>query len=201
MEPTKIIPLTQSVSIGSAVYSEIKLREPIVNEVITSFKNAYKDTGEASTASSYDAQILLVAIVSSIPKEALEAFPSRILDQAIEYLTSFQDQNGEVIKSDQWNMELDDPLPLSGTDGDILIELSLQEPTVGQRKKAMKQFDTYGQGIVGGLEFQATLLTEVSSQKLATILKLPMGQFTKATNYLMRFFPDIKKAGQGLFSN
>ncbi|CAI3953455.1 unnamed protein product [Commensalibacter communis] len=195
MEPTKIITLKQPVTVGSATYSEIHLREPIVNEVITSFKDM-----NGSIASSYDAQIKLVSIACEIPIDVLEEMPTRILDEAIEYVSAFQNVD-DGVKTDQWDMELDSPLQLSGADGDVITTLSLKEPTVKQRKQAMKAFDQYGQGIVGGLEFQVSLLTQVTGEKLPTILKLPISQFTKATVYLMRFFPEINKTGNGLFTN
>lgn len=196
MEPIKTISLKQEITVGNEIYRELNLWEPIVNELIVSYKNAGE---KGTTVCAYDAQILLVSSISGIPINALEAFPTRILDEAIEYLTTFQTQNDDEIRDDQWEMPLTSPLQLS--DGSQISSLDLKEPTVKQRKEAMKKIDAHGQGIVGGLEFQASLLTQVTEQKLPTILKLPISDFTKATNYLMRFFPDIQKVGKDLLTN
>ncbi|MDI2091624.1 phage tail assembly protein [Commensalibacter oyaizuii] len=193
---TKIISLDRPVRVGDRDYTELKLREPIVNEVIQAFKTM---AGKQSSVAAYDAQLILVASVSEMPIQGIEELPGRILDQAIDFVMSFQDMTPCNEPYDQWDMELIPPLQLSN--GETLSEIALQEPTVKQRKMAMKQFDHYGQTIVGGLEFQVSLLTQVSGQKLASILKLPISQFTKASGYLLRFFPNGQKTGEALANN
>lgn len=198
MEPIKIITLDYPILVDKQEYSEIKLSEPIANDVITAFKTmGNKTSGEAY----YDVQIALVSKVSGIPVKALEELPTRILDEAIEYIMTFQQNNEVDCFEDYWEIELDKPIQLSGLDGDVITSLLLKEPTVKQRKMAMRQMDQYSNQIIGSFELQVSLLTSVTGQKMATILKLPISQFFKAANYLMHFFPSGQATGENLVGN
>ncbi|CAI3945548.1 phage tail assembly protein [Commensalibacter papalotli (ex Botero et al. 2024)] len=198
MEPTKKITLNSLILVDGHEYKEINLSEPIANDVITAFKSmGNKNSGEAY----YDVQIALIAKVSGIPVKALEELPTRILDEAIEYIMAFQKNNEVDCSEDRWEMELDKPISLSGADGDMIETLTLQEPTVKQRKMAMHQMDQYSNQVIGGFEFQVSLLTSVTGQKMATILKLPISKFFKASNYLMHFFPSGQETGENLVGN
>lgn len=187
----KTITLETPITVKNQTYSELKLREPVVNEVIM----AARVIGNRKTVmAACDSQIDLLKRVSGWTQEAIDELPVSIMDEAFAYLTSFQeeDQPSEITASGE--LEIDPAIELPN--GDHFTSLLLKEPTVGQRKKAMKQLDQYDQNMVGGLEFQVTLLGEVTGWKTAAILKLPIHYFMQASQYLSRFFTNGQETGE-----
>lgn len=186
----KVIPLETPVRVGDREYAELRLREPIVNEVILSARVA--GNGKSLTAAC-DSQVDLLKRVSGWLQEALDALPVRVMDAAIAWLMEFQDEKGLPPVPSSGELELDPPLELAR--GERHTVLILKEPTVGQRKQAMRQLDQYGQNTVGGLEFQVTLLAEVSGWKQADVLRLPVHYFVQASLYLSGFFTNGQATG------
>lgn len=186
----KVFTLETPICVKDKEYSELKLREPVVNEVILAAKVA---GGKETVTAAYDSQLDLLKRVSGWPQEAIEELPVSIMDEAFAYLVSFQEEQGENV-SMTGELEIEPAIELAG--GERFTILSLKEPTVGQRKRAMKQLDQYKQNVVGALEFQVALLTEVSGWKTSVILKMPIHYFMQASQYLTRFFMTGQETGR-----
>lgn len=190
----KIITLDNPLKINDETYTEIKLREPTVNEVILSLKVAGKRT---TLEASYESNINLLHRVSGLPGNVIEALPGSVMDEATNYLFSFQEEQKD--NSCEELIEINPPIVLSNKEEYDFLEL--KEPTVGQRKKATRALDQYGNTTLGGMEFQVSLLTEVTGWKLAAVLKLPMSIFMQASQYFTRFFPNGQETGVNLGAN
>lgn len=73
-----VIPLRKPVAMGDKTYSDLILREPTGGDL----KAAEKFTG-------IESDIVLIAMVSGVPKPAVEKIGSRDLKKAREYLVGF----------------------------------------------------------------------------------------------------------------
>ena len=87
MDDVKIIELTLPVEFGGKTYDKIVLREPTAGEVVKAFNGA---TGLAAT-------ILLVSIVSDIPRGAIEKVGISKVREASEFLELFTSTPGPAI--------------------------------------------------------------------------------------------------------
>lgn len=74
-----VIGLRKSVELTGQVYTELRLREPTCGEVAAAQK----------VGGGMVADIILVSLVSGVPKPAVEKIGYRDVKQAIDYLTGF----------------------------------------------------------------------------------------------------------------
>lgn len=74
------ITLRKSITLGTIEYTELKLREPTAGEMQKA--GAIASDGMASN-------ILLVSLVTGMPKQAVEKIGARDMHQAVEYLQGF----------------------------------------------------------------------------------------------------------------
>jgi len=76
--------LSKPVTLGSETYSVLELREPTVGEVEKA-QRAQRGADGSATAS----DIVLVSLVSGVPKPAVEKIVYRDFRKAVEYLAVF----------------------------------------------------------------------------------------------------------------
>ena len=74
-----VIELRKPVELTGEVYTELRLREPTCGEVAAAQK----------TATGMVADIILVALVSGVPKAAVEKIGYRDVKRAVDYLAGF----------------------------------------------------------------------------------------------------------------
>ena len=79
MNNEKTIKLTNPVNFNDKVYEEITVREPTVNEYMLSLKS--KGNRESFEADAM-VQIELLSRVTGLPVNAIESFPSPVMDDA-----------------------------------------------------------------------------------------------------------------------
>lgn len=188
MNNEKTISFTSPVNFNDKVYEEITVREPTVNEYMLSLKS--KGNRESFEADAM-VQIELLSRVSGLPVNAIESFPSSVMDEATNFIASFQEDQENT---DSNEIIIDPPITISN--GNEYDRLTLLEPTVGQRKKATRMLDKYGNTPLGAMEFQLSLLKDISDWPLVALLKLPISTFLQASRYLSDFFTDGQKTGK-----
>lgn len=82
MEDTKVIALRKPVQFGSVTYDKLELREPTAAEVVLAQKEGSLNGGMASN-------IVLIAVVTAIPKPAVEKMGIRDVEEASRFLAGF----------------------------------------------------------------------------------------------------------------
>lgn len=166
-------------------YTELRLREPVVFHILQAAKVIGK---RPSLESVYDSQIDMVCRISGWPKVVIDQLPSRVLDQAISYLTSFEE---EARRGEDEEPECPDSFTLTFTPtidavNQSFAEMSLQEPVVAQRR-SYKATESKG-NFADFIQAQINLVVAVSGWPLAAVLKMPISKFAKASDYLTGFF-------------
>ncbi|MFT8334682.1 MAG: phage tail assembly protein [Acetobacter orientalis] len=166
-------------------YTELHLREPVVFHILQAAKVIGK---RPSLESVYDSQIDMVCRISSWPKVIVDQLPSRVLDQAIAYLNSFEE---DARRGEDEEPECPDSLTLTFSPAidavdQSFTEMSLHEPVVAQRRR-YKATESKG-NFADFIQAQINLVAAVSGWPLAAVLKMPISKFAKASDYLTGFF-------------
>lgn len=167
-------------------------REPSVGENLLAIRVIGK---RPQLESVYASQIALLCRVTGWPQAAVDQLPSRILDEAVAYLSHFEE---EARRKPDEEPDCQDTLYLSLTPPITAVnrewqEMQLREPTVAERRrfKAQEQRGT----MADFLEAEINLLTDVSGWQRAAVLKMPISQFARAADYLTGFFIAGQKTG------
>jgi hypothetical protein len=88
MEDTKTITLKKSVEFNAETFHELHLREPVADE-IDKFSKASEKDGAVS------ALLLLISLVTGIPKPAIGKIGARDMKAAERFLSSFLDEEDD----------------------------------------------------------------------------------------------------------
>lgn len=89
MDDTKVIDLATPIELHGQTYDKISLREPTVGEVDKAFKGT---SGLAGT-------ILLISLISDIPRGAIEKLPMRPFKEAAAFISVFTEDSPETTAS------------------------------------------------------------------------------------------------------
>lgn len=79
-----VIELRKPIEVGSELHTEIRLREPMAGEVEKAQKALFGPNGSATMS-----DIVLVSLVSGLPKPVVERVPYRDFEKAVRYLMGF----------------------------------------------------------------------------------------------------------------
>lgn len=164
---------------------ELRLREPTVFHCL----QAAKVIGKKPTIESiYDSQIDMVCRISGWPKVAVDQLSTRLLDQAVAYVSAF-DENARR-KPDE-EPDCRDRLILTFSPeieavGQSFSEMSLREPVVSERRRYKA---SEGRGSFADfLQAEIDLVAAISGWPLAAVLKMPISKFAVGADYLTGFF-------------
>jgi len=180
-----VITVDPAITVKAGEYSRLALSEPGVFHVLEASK---KIGARPDRESVYDSHIDLVARVASWPLTALYALPSRKLDEAIVFVTEFEEQ---ARRQPDEKPLLDDELVLVA-DHEIEAvrslwrELKLREPTVAERR-AFKAAESKGTPYAY-MRGEMQLVSSISGWPDAAILKMPISMFARAADYCTGFF-------------
>ncbi len=166
-------------------FAELKLREPVVAEVLFSTRVM---GGRATRATAYAAQLDLVARIAKWPAGAIDLLPTTALDRAMVYVTDFEER-GRRPEGDDPNLSPELRLIMSPSIhavGQDHREMVLREPGVAQRKAYIAR--TARETPEAFLQGEIDLVVAVSDWPIAAVLKMPIGKFAQAADYLTGFF-------------
>ncbi|WP_338086095.1 phage tail assembly protein [Gluconacetobacter azotocaptans] len=166
-------------------FTELRLREPTVFETLY----AAKVIGRRATQESiYDSQIDLVARVSKWPVVAVHMLGARMLDEAVDFLSRFEQEARRPADADpdlSPSLTLQFLPPIEAVN-QTFPSMSLRPPTVGERRP-YKAAETRGTA-EAFLQAEIDLVRAVSEWPPAAVLKMPISQFARASDYLTGFF-------------
>ncbi len=180
-----IIALDEPIRVRAGEFSRLELTEPCVFHVLEASKKIGPRPDQETI---YDSQIDLVARVSGWPLTALYALPTRKLDEAIVFVTDFE-ETARRQPEDQPNC--DDRLVLVGKRDieavkNLWREMTLREPTVAERR-VFKSAQAKGNAS-SFLRGEIQLVSSISGWPDAAILKMPISMFARAADYCAGFF-------------
>ncbi|GBQ32282.1 phage tail assembly protein [Gluconacetobacter azotocaptans] len=190
-EPGLIV-LDESIEWKGTRYTELRLREPLVAEVLFSTRVM---GARATRSTAYAAQLDLVARVAKWPAAAIDRLPVRALDRAVAYVTDFEENARRPADEDpdlssDLRLVLSPPVQAVGQDhGDM----ALHEPTVAQRKAYIAR--TARETPEAFVQGEIDLVAAVSGWPMAAVLKMPIGKFAQAADYLTGFFTRGPRTG------
>lgn len=170
----------------------LSCREPSVGECLL----ATRTIGKRPTLETvYASEIALLCRVTGWPQTAVDQLPTRTLDAAVAYISHFEEEarrkpDEEPDCQDTFHLSLIPPIFAVNRDWQ---DMDLREPTVAERRrfKAQEQRGS----MADFLEAEINLLTDVSGWQRAAVLKMPISQFAKASDYLTGFFIAGQKTG------
>ncbi|WP_061490886.1 phage tail assembly protein [Acetobacter malorum] len=170
----------------------LSCREPSVGECLL----ATRTIGKRPTLETvYASEIALLCRVTGWPQTAVDQLPTRTLDAAVAYISHFEEEarrkpDEEPECQDTFYLSLTPPITAVNRDWQ---DMDLREPTVAERRrfKAQEQRGS----MADFLEAEINLLTDVSGWQRAAVLKMPISQFAKASDYLTGFFIAGQKTG------
>lgn len=173
-------------------WGTLTCREPSVGECLL----ATRTIGKRPTLETvYASEIALLCRVTGWPQTAVDQLPTRMLDAAVAYISHFEE---DARRKPDDEPECPDAFYLSLTPAITAVnrewqDMELREPTVAERRrfKAQEQRGT----MADFLEAEINLLTDVSGWQRAAVLKMPISQFAKASDYLTGFFITGQKTG------
>lgn len=187
-----IFPTTPIQTKDGKQWETLACREPSVGECLL----AARTIGKRPTLETvYASEIALLCRVTGWPQTAVDQLPTRTLDASVAYLTHFEEDARRKPDDDP---DCPDTFYLSLTPAITAVnrewqEMELREPTVAERRrfKAQEQRGT----MADFLEAEIHLLADVSGWQRAAVLKMPISQFAKASDYLTGFFITGQKTG------
>ncbi|KAA8387039.1 phage tail assembly protein [Acetobacter tropicalis] len=171
---------------------ELTCREPSVGECLL----ATRTIGKRPTLETvYASEIALLCRVTGWPQTAVDQIPTRTLDAAVAYISHFEDDarrkpDEEPDCQDTFHLALTPPITAVNREWQ---DMDLREPTVAERRRFKSQ-EQRG-SMADFLEAEINLLTDVSGWQRAAVLKMPISQFAKASDYLTGFFIAGQKTG------
>jgi hypothetical protein len=166
-------------------WSELRLHEPTVFHCL----QAAKVIGKKPTIESiYESQIDMVCRISSWPRVAVDQLSTRLLDQAVAYVSAFEENARR--KPDE-EPDCRDRLilvfsPEIEAVGQSFSEMSLREPVVSERRRYKA---SEGRGSFADfMQAEIDLVAAISGWPLAAVLKMPISKFAVGSDYLTGFF-------------
>ncbi|OUJ03200.1 phage tail assembly protein [Acetobacter cibinongensis] len=170
---------------GGEQFDTLTLSEPTVYHQLM----AARIIGKTPTLESiYNSQIDTVRRLSGWPQLAIDQLPSNILDDAVDYTSSFDEtarRKPEEVPECPPSLLVSLPTPIEAT-GKQYSTLELRPPMVGERR-AFKVLE--GRGTFEGMLLaEIDLVEKVSGWPKAAVLKMPISIFARAADYLTGFF-------------
>ena len=179
-------------------FTELRLREPTVFESLY----AAKVIGRRATQESiYDSQIDLVARVSKWPVSAVYMLAARMLDEAVNFLSRFEQDARRAADADpdlSPSLTLQFLPPIEAVN-QTFPSMSLRPPTGGERRP-YKAAEARGTA-EAFLQAEIDLVCAVSDWPLPAVLKMPISRFAHASDYLTGFFIPGPGTGSGFLPN
>lgn len=166
-------------------FTELHLREPTVHQVLYSSKVM---GNRATRSTAYAAQVDLVARIAAWPAAAIDLLPVTVLDRAVVYVTDFEER-GRRPDSDDPDLSPEMRLILSPAIhavGQDHREMVLREPGVAQRKAYIAR--SARETPEAFLQAEIDMVAAISGWPTAAVLKMPIGKFARAADYLTGFF-------------
>lgn len=193
MDATRSLILPTPLQQGDRSWDRLELREPRVSEVKAA---ADRIGGTPTKVTLLESQIDLVARVSGLPPALLEDLPAHLLEEAAAFVSSFEERARRPADEDPdlaptLFIELDAPVESErGTE----TSMNLRPPTVRERKRAEAQLNR-GFTLGALLAHEITLVESVSGWQHVNVLKMPIGPFARAADYLTGFFQAGRATG------
>ncbi len=190
---TRSILLATPLQQGDRTWNSLELREPRVSEV----KAAADRIGSTPTkVAMLEAQIDLVARVSGLPAALIEDLPAQVLEEAAAFVSSFEEAARRPAEDEpdlaaMLFIELDAPVE---TERSTETSMNLRPPTVRERKRAEAHLSR-GYTLSALLNHEITLVESVSGWQHVNVLKMPIGPFAQAADYLTGFFQAGRATG------
>jgi len=180
-----ILTLDEPIKVKAGEYARLELVEPCVFHALEASKKIGPRPDQETV---YDSQIDLVARVSGWPLTALYALPSRKLDEAIVFVTDFEE--GARRQPDEQPSH-DDRLVIVANHEieavkSLWREMTLREPNVAERR-AFKSAQAKG-NVTAFMRGEIQLVSSISGWPDAAILKMPISMFARAADYCAGFF-------------
>ena len=174
---------------GGREFASLDLREPRVSEVRASEELL---GGVVNPASVLESEVRLAALVSGWPEEAIRELPASLLNQAADFLGGFEARaRGARLAEPTLLIELDPPVVVQKGS---FAELELREPRVSERRRAELHL-TKGITVAASRAAEISLVTDVSAWPPAAVLKMPIGAFARAADYLAGFLERGRRTG------
>ncbi|GBR21107.1 phage tail assembly protein [Asaia spathodeae] len=179
------ITLDEPIKVRAGDYTRLALSEPCVFHVLEASKKIGSRPDQETV---YDSQIDLVARVSGWPLTALYALPSRKLDEAIVFVTDFEESarrqpDEPPSHEDQLVLVADREIEAVKS---LWREMTLREPNVAERR-AFKSAQAKGSAYAY-MRGELQLVSSISGWPDAAILKMPISMFARAADYCAVFF-------------
>ncbi|MBB2157198.1 phage tail assembly protein [Gluconacetobacter diazotrophicus] len=166
-------------------YTELRLREPVTGEVLFATKVMGK---RATSVTVRDAQLDLVGRVSGWPAAAIMMLPVTVQDDAIVFVTDFEENARRPLDEDpdrtpELRLLFSPPVEAVGRSH---AEMLLREPRGDQRRRydVTRERETPE----ATLQAEINLVADVADWQLAAVLKVPISKFARASDYLTGFF-------------
>ncbi|GAB6854166.1 phage tail assembly protein [Asaia astilbis] len=180
-----VLTFEPAISVKGNEYSRLELSEPCVFHVL----EASKKIGNRPTQETvYDSQIDLVARVSGWPLTALHALPSRKLDEAIIFVTDFEEKARR--QPDEAPSYDDERVLFAKREieavNSLWRDMTLREPSVAERR-VFKVAQGKG-NVTAYMRGEMQLVSSISKWPDAAILKMPISLFARAADYCTGFF-------------
>ena len=191
---TLCIVLDKPLTLGDRSWDCLDLHEPRVSMI----KAAAEILGAQPTkVSVVDAQVDLVSRVTGIPVKVLEDLPSLVLEDAAAFMASYEEDarrkpDTEPDLSPSLFIELAEAVE---TERGTQTSMSLRPPTVRERKRAESHLSRMIT-VSSLLAHEIALVEAVSGWQHVQVLKMPIGPFAQAADYLTGFFQRGRATGR-----
>lgn len=180
-----MITLDEPIKVKAGEYARLELFEPCVFHVLEASKKIGPRPDQETV---YESQIDLVARVSGWPLTALYALPSRKLDEAIVFVTDFEEsarRQPDEQPSHEERLVIVADREIEAVKS-LWREMILREPNVAERR-AFKSAQAKG-NVTAFMRGEIQLVSSISGWPDAAILKMPISMFARAADYCAGFF-------------